>query len=61
MQLLIYAFLTRPDEPEARPLEPPGHRSPLNYYVPGVCVTGVDVTLPTTWTGREPKARALPG
>jgi hypothetical protein len=46
---------------EARPLEPPGHRSPLNYYVPGVCVTGVDVTLPTTWTGRGPEGPRVAG
>ncbi len=47
--------------PEARPIAP-GHGSPLNYYVPGVCVTGVCVTLPTTGTGREPGGtRALPG
>ncbi|MEY2515618.1 MAG: hypothetical protein QOJ89_2976 [bacterium] len=32
-------------DPKARPV-PPGHGSPLNYYVPGVCVTGVCVTLP---------------
>jgi hypothetical protein len=40
---------------------PPGTRSPLNYYVPGVRVTGVYVTLPTTGTGRGPQARAWPG
>ena len=28
---------TRPGEPEARPV-PPGQRSPLNSYVPGLCV-----------------------
>jgi hypothetical protein len=46
--------------PKARP-GPPGHGSPLNYYVPGVCVTGVGVTLPTTGTGCEHEARTLPG
>src|SRR4051812_7355401 len=36
--------LTRPGEPVARPL-PPGHRSPLYFYVPGLecpCLGGVD-------------------
>ena len=37
-----------------------GHRSPLNYYVPGlesVCLGGV--TLLTAWTGRRPGGRRV--
>jgi hypothetical protein len=47
----------RPGGLIARP-EAPGHRSPLNYYVPGLCVVCLGgMTLPTTGTGRRPEGR----
>jgi hypothetical protein len=43
------------------PPGPPGHGSPLNYYVPGlVCLCLGGMTLLTTWTGRRLEAGALP-
>src|SRR6476659_5138914 len=51
--------LTRPGEPLARPL-PPGHESPLYFYVPGLeCHAWVASTLPTTGTGRRPEGRRV--
>jgi hypothetical protein len=35
-----------------------GHGSPLNYYVPGLCVCLGGLTLPTTGTGRRPRGPA---
>ena len=54
------ALTTEHEGPARAGPSKPGHRSPLNYYIPGLkvfCLGGL--TLLTTWTGRRPEGRRV--